>query len=69
MKLWVVEIWNEEKERWEATVDTGIKRQSAREKMWSLRRMLADAHFRVQKYVPKQDVVYIRTYYDPNSNP
>lgn len=68
MKLWVVEMWNDDKKRYEATTSVGLSRDDGRDRKRDFQGACPNDKFRVKKYVPKQDTVYIGTYYNPYHN-
>lgn len=49
--VWVVEMWHDERERWEPCVGIGLTREDAREEreVWKLNN--PDDRFRIEKYV------------------
>ena len=49
--LWVVEMWNAEKEQWESTTDTTISRSEGREELAEWKQNNPDDKFRLVKYV------------------
>ncbi len=50
MKLWVVELWNEDKKRWESTVETGLTKKDAGIRKRAFQETCPDDKFRIQKY-------------------
>ena len=56
--LWVVEMWNEERRRWEPTVGVALTREECRHEMrmhWGYRyRVKWGYRYRVKKYVPEK---------------
>ncbi len=50
MKVWVVEMWNEEKQRWEACADCGLTREDAEASIMYWKERNPDARFRVARY-------------------
>ena len=55
MKIWVVEMWNYERERWEPTVGVGLTRDCARQEIVLWRGNNPSNRFRLKSYVPKAE--------------
>jgi len=49
-KIWVVEMWNEERRRWEPTVGAGLNREDIRVKKREWKRRNPNDRFRIYKY-------------------
>lgn len=52
--LWVVEMWNDDRERWEPTVGASLGRMMARREVKSWREDNPHARFRIVRYVRRE---------------
>lgn len=50
-RVWIVEMWNDETDRWEPTVGVGFSRQMGRDELRQWREDNPDDDFRLRKYV------------------
>ena len=52
-KIWVVEMWNDIRERWEPTIGARLTKEDAEEEQKLWRESNPDDRFRIKKYVRK----------------
>lgn len=49
-RIWLVEMWNEHKRRWEPTVGAALTKDECKTEMALWRHRVGGARFRLQKY-------------------
>jgi hypothetical protein len=52
-KIWVIEMWNEGKNRWENTVGIGWDKYCANAEKRKWKKSNPDSYFRIRKYIPQ----------------
>lgn len=61
MTLWVVEMWNEPRQRWEPTVGVKLTRDGAREELARWQRNNPSDRFRLWPYVSRDAIRALAT--------